>query len=133
LALLSWQGLDENEWIRELRGALAAGRDLPAPPPDAPTPFALADPDRVRDLLTGAGFAGVEIDGAHEAMWFGTDADDAYRFVLGLLGWMLTDLDDARRSRALEELRENTAAHETPEGVLYDSAIWIITATQRPT
>src|SRR5438094_3130413 len=26
-------------------GALAAGRDLPAPPPDAPGPLALSDPD----------------------------------------------------------------------------------------
>ena len=29
----------------------AVGRKLPEPPPDAPTPFALADPDRVRGIL----------------------------------------------------------------------------------
>ena len=27
-------------------------------------------------------------------MWFGTDAEDAHRFVLGLMGWMLDGLDE---------------------------------------
>ena len=42
--LVTWQPLPGNEWIREISGALAAGRDLPAPPPDAPGPFALVRP-----------------------------------------------------------------------------------------
>ena len=64
-------------------------------------------------------------------MWFGTDADDAEQFVLGLLGWMLEDLDDNGRARALEALRSTIAADETPDGVIFDSAIWIIRATRR--
>src|SRR5947208_10200043 len=48
LVMLTWQALPANEWIRELSGALAAGRSLPTPPPGAPGPFALSDPDRVR-------------------------------------------------------------------------------------
>src|SRR4051794_3138693 len=39
LALLTWQPLPANEWIREISMAMAAGRPLPAPPPDAPGPF----------------------------------------------------------------------------------------------
>ena len=58
LALLSWQPLPANEWVAELTAALAAGRDLPAPPPEAPGPFALADPDRVRQLSPPDGRAG---------------------------------------------------------------------------
>jgi hypothetical protein len=61
-------------------------------------------------------------------MWFGHDADDAYQFVLGFLGWMLRDLDDAGRTRALDALRATTRAHEQPDGVIYDSAVWIIRA-----
>ena len=45
LALMAWRTLPENEWLMALRGALALGRELPVPPPDAPTPFSLADPD----------------------------------------------------------------------------------------
>jgi SAM-dependent methyltransferase len=46
LTLLTWQSLDANEWITELRAAMAVGRVLPKPPPEAPSPFALADPVR---------------------------------------------------------------------------------------
>ena len=113
LALLTWQALPNNEWVREFTGALAAGRDLPGPPPDAPSPFALSDPDRVRSMLTSAGFTDIELEGTSEGMWFGTDADDAYQFVLGLLGWMLEDLDDDGRARALDALRSTMTTHQT--------------------
>ena len=64
-------------------------------------------------------------------MWFGTDADDPHRFVLGQLGWMLEDLDDGGRVRALDGLRTTVSAHETDDGVAYESAAWIIRATRR--
>jgi SAM-dependent methyltransferase len=131
LVLLTWQGPGPNEWIRELSGALAAGRDLPLPPPAAPGPFALSDPDRVRDVLTAAGFADVESEPHNGSMWFGDDADNAYGFVLGLMGWMLQGLDDEGRTRALDNLRRTLSAHDTGYGVLYDSATWI-TRARRP-
>ena len=129
LVLVTWQPLAGNEWIREISGALAAGRELPAPPPDA-GPFALSDPDRVRTLLTAAGFADVDLEAASTGMWFGTDADDAHRFVLGLMGWMLEGLDDAGRARALDALHASMAGHATPDGVFFESAAWIIQATR---
>jgi hypothetical protein len=63
-------------------------------------------------------------------MWFGTGADDAHRFVLGLLGWMLHGLDDAGRGRALGNLRATVTAHDTGHGCLYQSAAWLIRATR---
>lgn len=131
LALLTWQPMAGNEWLREIFGALAAGRDLPAPPPDAPSPFSLSEPDRVRGLLSSAGFTDVEIEGSSAGMWFGTDAADAHRFVLGLMGWMLSGLDDAGRGRAVNDLMAVLAAHETPAGVVLGSAAWTIRATRR--
>jgi SAM-dependent methyltransferase len=128
LALLSWQPLPANEWVSELTAALAAGRDLPAPPPQAPGPFALADPGRVRRLLTGAGFTSPEIDPIQAPMWFGADADDADAFALGLLGWMLEGLDDDRRARARAALRATVTAHSTVGGVVYRSSAWLIRA-----
>jgi hypothetical protein len=64
-------------------------------------------------------------------MWFGDDPDRAYRFVLGLLGWMLEGLDATGRERALGALRSTLAAHATAHGVLYDSATWTIRAARR--
>lgn len=129
LALVAWQSLAGNEWVRAISGALAAGRDFPAPPSDR-GPFSLSQPDRVRELLTRAGFVDVELEGTAAGMWFGTDADDAHRFVLGLMGWMLESLDDAGRVRAKEALHATMTGHETADGVLFDSAAWIITATR---
>ena len=130
LVLVTWQPLAGNEWIREISGALAAGRELPAPSPDAPGPFALSDPDRVRSVLTSAGFSDIELDGTTAGMWFGNDADDAHRFVLGLMGWMLGGLDDAGRARAIDALHATMTAHATPDGVLFESAAWTIQATR---
>ena len=130
LVLLTWQPPPGNEWIREFSSALAAGRQLPMPPPDAPGPFSLADPDRVKSILTAAGFQDVELDGESGDMWFGRNADEAYDFVLGLLGWMLEGLDGAGRTEALHSLRATIEAHEKPQGVIYESATWTIRATR---
>ena len=45
--MLAWQGLERNEWLVEIRAALAAGRALPIPPPSVPGPLGLADPEGV--------------------------------------------------------------------------------------
>jgi SAM-dependent methyltransferase len=129
LALLTWQPLEGNEWIREISGSLAAGRDMQGPPPNT-GPFSLSDPDRVREILSSAGFTGIDLEGSKSAMWFGHDADDAHQFVLGLMGWMLAGLDAAGRNRAIDDLHATMQAHETSEGVLFGSAAWTITATR---
>ena len=106
LALLAWRELDRNEWITAIRSALAMGRDLPVPPPEAPTPFSLADPRRVRSLLGSSGFHTIDLEPIDEAMVFGTDADDAYGFLqtMGLVEWLTQDLDISSRAEALARL-----------------------------
>jgi SAM-dependent methyltransferase len=128
LLMVAWQGLAANEWIREIGAALAAGRERPAPPPDAPGPFALSDPDRVRAVLAPAGFTAIDLEAAETGMWFGIDIEDTHRFVIGLVGWMLEGLDESGRRRALDDLRATIAAHTTSEGVVFGSAAWIIHA-----
>jgi ubiquinone/menaquinone biosynthesis C-methylase UbiE len=128
LVLLTWQPLAENEWIREISTALAAGRDLPAPPAAAPGPFSLADPQVVRAVLTAADYRDVTLEGVTAPMWFGHDTDDAHRMITGNMGWMLAGLADDDRARALDDLRATIEAHDTLEGVVYGSAAWLIRA-----
>ncbi len=47
------------------------------------------------------------------------------------MGWMLDGLDDTGRTRALDDLHRTMAAHASPDGVLFDSAAWVISATRR--
>jgi hypothetical protein len=63
-------------------------------------------------------------------MWFGTDAADAQRFILGLVGWMLAGLDESGRRQALDDLRTTVEAHVTAEGVVFGSAAWVIQAAR---
>jgi SAM-dependent methyltransferase len=130
IAILTWAPMSENEWLREYRGALAVGRDLPMPPIDAQSPFALSDADRDRKILTSAGFADIELEGVHEGMWFGGDTEEAKGAALGIFGWLLDDLDDDDRKRGLDALQATLEAHQTDEGVIYDSSVWVITATR---
>jgi len=128
LVLLVWQPLAENEWLSSFLRAVAAGRELPLPPPDAPGPFSLGDPDRVRAVLTGAGFGEPELVGVREQTLFGPDVATAESLVLGVVGWMLADLDDAGRAGARAALRADLEAHRGPDGVAYASAAWLVTA-----
>jgi SAM-dependent methyltransferase len=128
LALLTWQSVAENEWMTAFRAALAVGRNLPTPPPEAPSPFAFADPDRVRAILAAAGFVDVTFEGLREPMGFGSDPDDAFAFVSNLTGWMLNGLDDAGRDAALAALRATIAEHCGDEGVTYECATWVVSA-----
>lgn len=130
LVQLVWRTPADNPWFLHVTGALAAGRAAPTPPPEAPNPFSLSDPDRVRAVLADAGFRDVELDALDEPMWFGTDVDDAHAFFTGLLGWMLDGLDESARTQARNELRAVLAAHHTSGGVQIGSGTWLITATR---
>jgi hypothetical protein len=93
-----------------------------------PGPFALSEPDSVRRLLASSGFTEVWSRGLTEPMYFGRDARDACRFVFGQYGWLTRGLDIAGKAKALDSLRATLTAHETADGVLYESATWLIEA-----
>lgn len=128
LAIAVWQARSENEWFTAFTSALAAGRDLPVPPPDAPHPFSMSDPDRLSALFGATGFDGVAVNDLRAPMTFGADARQAYEFVLGQLGWLVADLDDTRREAALRALMETMRRHDSGDGVSFDSAMWLISA-----
>jgi SAM-dependent methyltransferase len=132
-ALVVWRELARNEWLTELRAAVAVGRQLPEPPPGAPSLFGLADPDRTRELLVASGFESVDLDPIDEPVELGAPAEDAYAFVrtLGIIEGLTRDLDDTTRARALEQLRTAVSSHATTDGVLFGGSAWLITA-RRP-
>ncbi|PRX45010.1 ubiquinone/menaquinone biosynthesis C-methylase UbiE [Prauserella shujinwangii] len=125
---LTWQALDRNEGISTFRTIASGGRELPPPPPEAPTPFSLSDPDRVRQLLRGAGFVDVEMTGLTAPMYYGRDVDDAFHFIASHFASAFGQLDDESRVRALDALKADIADHLTDRGVLYGAAHWLIHA-----
>lgn len=130
LTLLVWRTFERQRWMVALRDALAAGRDLASPPPTGPSPVAFADPDRVTQVLTGAGFTDVRFDSIDEPMFMGPDADAAYRAIArtSIVKGLTAELDDAARADAMNRLRETVEGHETPRGVLFDASAWLVRA-----
>jgi SAM-dependent methyltransferase len=131
LVLVSWQGPERNEWFRSFVDALTLGRGLAPPPPNAPSPFAHADPSRTEQILTDAGFADIRIDSLELPMYFGATADQGYEVLSQLLAWMTGKLTPGERAKAHQRLRDTLVAHETPDGVAYESRAWLITAERR--
>ncbi|MEO6651533.1 MAG: class I SAM-dependent methyltransferase [Ilumatobacteraceae bacterium] len=130
LALLAWRRLEDNGWMTSLRGALAMGRQLSVAPPNAPTPFALAEPERVHSILSSAGFDDVDLEPINEVIDLGTDASDAMEFAktMGIVEGLTDDLDPESRAQAMSNLADLFVERETADGVLLASAAWLITA-----
>ncbi|WP_432893670.1 class I SAM-dependent methyltransferase [Kribbella sp. CA-245084] len=122
LVVLVWQPRAENEWARVIPEAIGGTyRDESA--------FALGAEDVTREILTSAGFADPTFTAVHEPLYYGADVETAYANVLRLREpqALLAELDPAAAERAEAALRAMLAAHDTGDGVLFDSAAWIIT------
>lgn len=130
LAMLSWQGLEKQDWLQAFRSALALGRDLPGETPGARGPFGLAEPPAVRDILSRAGWDSIALDEVRAPMYFGPSADAAFADLrgIGLVRGLSQGLTGAQKAQALANLHDTLRAHETGEGVLIDSAAWLISA-----
>ncbi len=85
LVFVCWQAIAVNEWMQLPLAAVGSVLELPPPtPPEAPGPFAFADHERVRTILTRAGFAAIEIEARRGLLELGgtTELDAATEFAL---------------------------------------------------
>ncbi len=132
MCFVCWQLPQLNAWIAT---PFAAARPLlpPQPPldPRAPGPFAFADPDYVREILTSAGFSDVRIDPLTATLVLGRDVDSALEMVceVGPLSRSLAGVDPATRARVVAAVREPLRANLTPAGVALGAACWIVRAS----
>jgi SAM-dependent methyltransferase len=62
LSFAVWAAPDRNLWAFIPGFALVEAGHMPPPEPDAPGIFGLADPERIKQLVTAAGFAEPEIE-----------------------------------------------------------------------
>jgi SAM-dependent methyltransferase len=80
-----WAGPEANPWAATIGRTMVDLGFVPAPQPGEPGIFALADPDRVRELVRGAGFAEPEIEPVEMAWDYGS-FDGWWSFTLELAG-----------------------------------------------
>jgi SAM-dependent methyltransferase len=129
LAFVCWRSFAENPWMgTPLAAALPF---IPPPPPMdplAPGPFAFADADRVRAILTGAGFSAIDIR-PHDTQIGSGDVEQTLQlaFRVGPLGAILRE-DPSRADVIADAVRRVLETHLTPDGVMMPAAVWIVTA-----
>lgn len=134
LVFACWQELLRNEWI--MIPSAAALAFVPVPElgePDAPGPFALADPDRIRSILDDAGFADITVTEAVEPMCMGADVEDAVAFMAGteMAARLFQDVDEETVQKAWDAARQALVPYEGPEGVVLTGSAWLV-AARRP-
>ena len=129
LAFICWRAPAEN-LIMTLPMAAATPLLPPMPPapPSTQGPFAFADPEHIRNLLTRAGFTDIDIT-PHDQKIGSGDLEQTLTVTLkvGPLGAILREHPD-RRDAVIEAVRAALAPHDGPDGIKLASATWIVTA-----
>lgn len=131
LAFVCPAAAEHNGWVEALSalsGLLPVG-DLARP--GLPGMFSLADPARIREVLTGAGFTGITVTESQAYGTWGSGAADAAEFLLGTGpgSHLMRQVDETTRVRARRALEDRLRAHETPDGMVrLLSTSWLVTA-----
>jgi SAM-dependent methyltransferase len=133
IVFVCWQNRADNEWV--LVPGMAAAAHVP--PPDvgesvAPGPFALGDAERLRALLTRAGFGDVGIQPLADSILLGgggtvDDAVDFFRST-SMGRALLAEASPDEVARAIDAVRAALAPYQTPEGVRLGTAAWLVHA-----
>jgi len=133
LAFVCWQPMAANQWLTLPRAALAEH----VPPGgfgsgDGPGMFAFADPDRIRQVLAGAGWRDVTVtsEQAQILVGGGGSVDEAVEFLrTGTMArTMLAGARPDTAARAIASVRDALARHADAEGVHLGAAVWLVQA-----
>lgn len=131
LCFVCWRPLADNPWMRvPMEAAAPLLPELPPPAdPHAPGPFAFADPERVGEILRGAGYQSVRHQPFDARIGVGDlDQTLALTFRVGPLGAMLREHPEYR-DRISGVVRSALAPFAGPEGVSMPAAVWIFSAS----
>jgi len=133
LGFVCWQAFEDNPWLRL---PLLAARSLVTEPttetdPHAPGPFAFADPARVQDLLSRAGYSDIAIEGFRSPVLMSEEGlDQAVDFTLqtGPVVRLLVEQPEPVRQLAKERIREQLAPFAAGQRVELAGSAWLVSA-----
>lgn len=135
LSCAVFAGAEENPWAALPSGVLRERGHLPPAAAGAPGILALADRERLRRLVTGAGFSEPQID-AVPFVWRFRDLDDYWEFlttVAGAIAMVLDTLEDDERAIVRDEIaRRARAFGATAEIELPATSLVVSASSTRP-
>lgn len=131
LSFVCWRPMKENGWIfHPLQAALSL---VPAPeptPPDAPGPFAFANPDRVSAILGRAGFHHITHTPFDAMLTLGRETDEALHFTMeiGPVSRLIAEQPADQKPIVRDAVRASLENIRTPDGIALSAACWIVSA-----
>ncbi|MEP7024732.1 MAG: class I SAM-dependent methyltransferase [Actinomycetota bacterium] len=133
LAFVCWQSLARNPLFSVAREAVEEVTQIRQPPPDGaePGPFAFADPDRVRQILAGAGWSGVQVQPQEDELVLDEESISeraAAAIAPGSAGGVLDGAPDEIRAQVTERVRAGLLAFRRDGLVRFRRAVWLVTA-----
>ena len=133
LAFVCWREPAHNPWLILPYTAAKPGLPPQAPtPPDAPGPFAFADPARVRGLLATAGFSDVTVEPRDFRLDLadgeGLEAAVKKAMLIGPLSRALAGQPEETVEAARAAVNAVLAGHAEGGAVLLDGGVWIVKA-----
>ena len=117
LAFAVWRTPDRNPWASVPVMTLVQLGHMPPPETDAPGMFALGEPARISELVTGAGFGEPEREEiAFEFRY--ADFDDLWNALLRMSpsGRIIDELSAEERRATVEAVRKNVAPYRNEDG-----------------
>jgi SAM-dependent methyltransferase len=118
LACAVWASPERNPWAALPAMALVQRGHMPPPEPGAPGIFALADPDRVRGLMAGAGFGDPQVEEIAFEFRYG-DFDDLWETLVRLAGPLaraINSLPEDERNATREAIEQSVASFRAEDG-----------------
>jgi SAM-dependent methyltransferase len=118
LAFAVWSTPDRNPWAAIPGMTLVQRGHVPPPDPTAPGIFALGLPERIRELVTGAGFPDPEVEEISFAFRYADDDDlwDALVSLAGPLARVVNSLPDDERAATRAAILENVSSFRGEDG-----------------
>jgi SAM-dependent methyltransferase len=132
--LAVWANPRDNLWMMEVMGVVRRHVEIPPAVPRAPGPFAFEDLAYLEEVLTGAGFSGMDVlayEGRQPVGGPGASPVAATDFVLTSMaaGRVLDEAGPAIRDAARADLLELfTQRHVEGEGVMLQAKAWLVSA-----
>lgn len=132
--LAVWAAPRDNLWMMEVMGVVRRHVDIPPAVPRAPGPFAFEDLVYLEEILTSAGFTGMDItayEGLQPVGGPGASPTAAADFVLASMavGRVLDEAGSAIREAARADLIALFAdRHVEGKGVMLGAKAWLVSA-----
>jgi ubiquinone/menaquinone biosynthesis C-methylase UbiE len=129
LRFIAWRSPSENPFMTTAeRAAAPLLPNIPARRPDAPGPFAFADPHRVSRILEESGWAEIDIRPIDVACTLPEKELVRYLTRLGPLGQILHEADDRTRTQVIETVRAAYEPYVHGAEVRFTAACWRVGA-----